>query len=414
MPEKSIKTNNIIEIKNGVVAPKSPLLKILENKRPGDYPGLSKAYIGAAQVYSSPLLAGPPICDELMALIQHMFTEDEAEIVRRIKPLTRKTAAWIARSARISEDEVKPVLDRLAREKCILLATGNGRGRKYSVMPILPGTFEAVMIVSSWDDLTDWQKEFARLFEDLYGTGYITDYLKHDTPMVRYLPVEQSIQAHPMALPSDSLEEIFDRYNTFAVGLCQCRMTEELAGRGCGRTLENCVSFGEPLKAASNAGKLRLISREEALDIKRQAEAEGLVNWMINEESGKWVGCSCSCCGCCCHMMKTVTDYDMPAMIAPPHFLPRFDYSACNYCTKCALACPMGAITVDAKGKNHIHNVKRCIGCGQCLVACDKQKAVTMEAVPGYAEPPSSYASLAAKLAPNVLRTAYSAWRSRK
>ena len=135
---------------------------------------------------------------------------------------------------------------------------------------------------------------------------------------------------------------------------------------------------------------------------------------MINEESGKFMGSSCSCCGCCCHMMRTVNEFNMPAMIAPPHFLPDFDLSNCDYCGKCARACPMGAISTDMKGKLHDHQLERCIGCGQCVIACDKKKAVKMEAMPNYKTPPSSYPALLMKVTPNMLRTAWDVWRSRK
>jgi MinD superfamily P-loop ATPase len=76
----------------------------------------------------------------------------------------------------------------------------------------------------------------------------------------------------------------------------------------------------------------------------------------------------------------------MPSRIAPPHFLPEVDFDRCNFCGKCALACPMGAITVDIVNNKHVHDPNRCIGCAQCAVACSKLKAIEMEAVPGYQE----------------------------
>ncbi|MCP4750581.1 MAG: hypothetical protein GY866_06790 [Proteobacteria bacterium] len=85
--------------------------------------------------------------------------------------------------------------------------------------------------------------------------------------------------------------------------------------------------------------------------------------------------------------MRSVSEFSMPAAISPPHFLPVRYTNKCATCGKCALRCPMGAITVGVKAKTYQHSRDRCIGCGQCVVACDKHQALTMEAVPDYQEP---------------------------
>ncbi len=401
-------------INGGVVGPRAPLGKTYKIKSPGDYPNVAQAYHDVAKLYSSPRLMGPPICDEFMALIQHMFTEEEASIARHFKPFQRKTAAQIAGKAHRPVAEVKEILERLGRVKFVLLSMGDEADRRYAVMPIVPGTFEAVMATTSIDKLNEWQKEFARLFEALHETGFIVDYAKNKVPGVRYLPITKTISAHPLALPSDKLEEIFDRYNHFAVTNCQCRLTEIVAGRGCGKPLEVCVAFGEATQMLADYDKARMIEKQEAIEIKREAEAAGLVSWMINEESGKFVSSSCSCCGDCCHMMRGVTEFNVPSMIAPPHFLPQFDQQSCDHCAKCARRCPMGAITVDMKGKTLAHESKRCVGCGQCVIACDKKRAIAMDAVPDYQEPFKSYLDMAVKLTPAALKTTWSVWRSRR
>ncbi len=415
MAKEKSRATTIIQINQGIVGPKPPLTKRVNIKPLGAYPDVPKAFRDTAKLYSSTRLAGPPICDEFMDLIMHMFSEEEADIVRHFKPMGRLTAAKAARASNRPAEEVREILDRLSRERFILLAMGEGTDRKYAVMPILPGTFEAVMMTTSMDNLSDWQRRFAELFERLVETGYLTDYLKYDLPAVRYLPSYQSLGPQQSALPSDRLEEIMDRYKTFGVTNCQCRMTEILAGRGCGRPLENCVIFGEGVvNVLAAAGKAREIEKQEAVEIKRQAEAAGLVSWVFHEDSGKYGSSSCSCCGCCCHMMQTVTQYNMPAMIAPPRYLPVFDLTACDHCTRCALRCPMGAITVDTRAKTHVHDVKRCVGCGQCVVACDKARAITMEPVKDYKKPPGSYVALGAKLTPNLLRSSLNAWLARR
>ncbi|MBU0994239.1 MAG: 4Fe-4S binding protein [Proteobacteria bacterium] len=407
-------SNRFIQINSGIIGPCNPKPKTVVYKNIGDYPQISKAYLDTAKCYSNPIVIGPPICDELISLVQHMFTEEEASVVRHLRayPLG-KTAEKIAKLENRPVNEIREILDRLATEKRLIVRHGWENRKIYDILPIVPGTFEMALMRPSLDTLTDWHKTFAVLFEELWGTGYLMDFIKFPIPAVRYLPVMKSISALPVAWPSDKLEEVLDRYNVFAVGMCQCRMTEKIVERECGRPLENCTAFGMAAFPLINAGMMRRVEKKEIIDIKAKAEASGLVSWMFNEESGKGPAGSCSCCGCCCHMMRTVSEFNMPGMIAPPHFIPEFDSAACDYCGKCAKSCPMGAITVDVKGKTTGHSIDRCVGCGLCAIACNKKHAVRMTAVPEYKKPPSGWVSLIAGLAPNVARAFWTAWRKR-
>ncbi len=404
--------NRVININKGVASPITPLTKTLTQKKIGDYPGVPRVYFEVAKTFGSTFFAGPPLCDEFMALIQHMFTEEEASIVRDLKPFRiAKTTQTVAKKEHRPVDEVHEILESMANDKRIVLSFGSNHKKRYTILPIVPGTFEMSLMRTSLDTLTDWHRKFAELFEELWETGFMIDYLKHPAPAVRYLPVIQNVSALPAAWPSDRLEVILDRYDEFAVGLCQCRMTMDITGKGCGKPMGNCTSYGPLSKHLIEKGMMRRSEKKEILEIKAEAEANGLVTWAFNEESGKGSSGSCSCCGCCCHMMRTVNELNMPGFIAPPHFMPELDSGKCDYCAKCAKACPMGAITVDMKGKSHHHKPERCIGCGLCMVACDKKHAIELKPVADYKKPPKSWASYFAGLTPNMLRNA---WYARK
>ena len=159
-------------------------------------------------------------------------------------------------------------------------------------------------------------------------------------------------------------------------------------------------------------GWLTQVSKKDVLEFKREAETHGLVNWMMNVQSTKGQ-CSCSCCGCCCHAMRIVNEFNAPGLIAPPHFLPRLDSALCTYCGKCATNCPMGAIVVDTRQKTHQHLRERCIGCGLCVLACNERRALVMEPVPNYRLPYRSWFSLIAHSAPGALMTSWKLWRQR-
>jgi Pyruvate/2-oxoacid:ferredoxin oxidoreductase delta subunit len=282
-------------------------------------------------------------------------------------------------------------------------------------MPIMPGIFEMVLIGVSPETMSPWHRRFAELFEALYETGYMVDYQQGQTqpsPFVRVLSVGRTIEAHPMALPSDRLEVVLDRFDTFGIGQCQCRMTMQVAGQGCGKPLGNCTVMGQWAEQGIQKGWLKPVSRSGVLDIKREAESHGLVTWIMNVESSKGQ-CSCSCCGCCCHAMRAVNEFNSPGVLTPAHFVPRFDDARCTFCGRCAKNCPMGALVVDVRQRSRKHLTQRCIGCGLCVVACGDQRAVAMEPVPDYKLPYKSWFSFQFHSTTSMLKGAWRAWRSR-
>jgi ferredoxin len=326
-------------------------------------------------------------------------------------------------------------------------------------MPIMPGIFEMALIAHTPESVTDWHRRFVELFEALYETGFSLDYQHRVTPSVRYLPVGKAIEAQPMALPSDKLEVVFDQFEVFGIGQCQCRTAAAVLGRGCGKPLGNCTVMGQWAQRGIDDGSLRQVARKEALEIKREAEAHGMVNWMMNIQRAK-SQCSCSCCGCCCHALRMVNEFNAPGLIAPPHFLPRWEAAKCIACGKCAKRCPMGAIIVDTNRTPHTpragaaggmptlvvgledrvaaascprpaggqypadgtrsmpatfrHLRERCVGCGQCVLACDARRALTMEPVRPYRTPFRNWPSLLAHAAPGFLLTSWNVWRQRR
>lgn len=410
---ESSQPQRVIEVRRSILEPPAPPLRPIRIRRLSDYGGLPAAYRHVARKYSSPLLMGPPVCDELMALVQHLYTEEEAAVVRHLGMIRGRTAAQVARAEHRPVDEVLPILERLANEKQCIVSSGSGVKRRYHLMPIVPGTFEMVLIRCTPETLSDWHRRFIELFEALFATGYSMQYAGATPPVVRYLPVGRAIETHPMALPTDRLEDVLERFEWFGVGQCQCRLAAQSEGHGCGKPLGNCAVMGRWALTGIRRGWLRKVSKPEMLDIKREAEAHGMVNWMMNVQASGGQS-SCSCCGCCCHLMRVVAEFSAPGLFAPPHFRPQRDPSRCNCCGRCAAGCPMKAIVTDAGAKTFQYLPQRCVGCGLCALACERRRALSLEPVPDYQLPYKSWFSLAMRSVPGMLRTSWNVWRSRR
>ena len=408
-------TRRVIEVNKHVLGSTKPRPETPRPKTLADFPGVPRVHLEVARKLASPLLTGPPVCDELVAFVQHLFTEEEAAVVRHLGQFAGMSAADLAKAEHRPIEQIEPVLHRLAVGKRAIAASGLPGRYKYRLMPIMPGIFEMVLIGESPDTLSPWHRRFAELFEALYETGYIVDYQERQTspsPFVRVISVGSTIEAHPMALPSDRLEIILDRFTVFGVGQCQCRMTMQVAGQGCGKPVGNCTVMGQFAEQGIHQGWLRQVSRTDVLKIKREAEAHGLVTWIMNAESTKGQA-SCSCCGCCCHAMRMVTEFNAPGVMAPAHFLPRFDGAKCTYCGQCARNCPMGAMVVDGLQRTRAHSRARCIGCGLCVLACGDRRAVAMEPVPDYTLPYQSWFAYQVRATAGMVKNAWTVWRRR-
>src|SRR5512142_2172465 len=82
--QESRTSRKVIEIGKGLFAPTAPRPRTIRGRPIEQFTGVPQAYLDVMKKLSSPLLMGPPISDELLAFVRHLFTEEEAGVVRHL------------------------------------------------------------------------------------------------------------------------------------------------------------------------------------------------------------------------------------------------------------------------------------------------------------------------------------------
>jgi formate hydrogenlyase subunit 6/NADH:ubiquinone oxidoreductase subunit I len=109
----------------------------------------------------------------------------------------------------------------------------------------------------------------------------------------------------------------------------------------------------------------RYISKEEAKEIIKKNEKEGLVMQPFNAQKA---GGMCSCCGDCCGVLRSLKMQPKPAQAICSNYFAWVDEDLCTGCETCGERCQMEAIAAY-EGISKI-NLDRCIGCGLCVSTC--------------------------------------------
>jgi NAD-dependent dihydropyrimidine dehydrogenase PreA subunit len=334
----------------------------------------------------------------LLEFVKNLFTPEEAAIAQYLKMIRGTSAEDVADYSGRPIAEVAAVLSRLADEKrAIFVIEEKDEPREYALMPLAPGTFEQVLMEGKDGE---YQRRHGQLFDAIYDTGYMAKIIKNKMPFVRYLPIERTVTASPNILPSDKLSEMLDAAKTFALGFCQCRQAHAFAGKGCGRSFETCVVTDGMADYVISQKIMRKIDRYEAMDVKQRAIEAGCITMSANVKPGM-PNAFCSCCSCCCDVLRTITQFNTPGLIAPPHFRPKRNETLCIKCGACVKNCPMKAHVLSDKGWEYRND--RCIGCGICSAKCPKN-ALAMNEVKDYSPPASSIFGLGLKITPGYMK----------
>ena len=288
-------------------------------------------------------------------ILRRLFTPEDAELAIHLGLIPEEPRV-IARRAKISVEEATRRLKEMSKKSLIQGIQQKGKPPLYMALQFIVGFWEGQVNKLSRELVEDFEEYFPSLIDaNAWGK----------TPQMRTIPVEKSITVQPEVMPYERAEEIVRTNKTFAVSNCICRQEQRILGKGCDKPEESCMQFGVAANFVVETGRGRAISQEEALAILHRAEEAGLVLQPANSKDPIFI---CTCCGCCCGVLRILKSYPAPASIVASPFLASHNIDTCNGCGLCAKRCPMEATRLD--NKKAILNLDRCIGCGLCVSTC--------------------------------------------
>lgn len=337
-------------------------------------------------------------CDEFTALIQELFTAEEAKLAASMPLGTNSLRAISDRTGRAAE-EIRPLLESLA-DKGLVFHQVRSEEDHYKLMAVLPGFFEFQFMKGG---TTERDRRLARLFKDYFeraeaaSAGADLSLLRKITPFSRVIPVEKELTAGSQIQPYEKVSEYIRQAEHISVSTCYCRHFGELLGEPCDKPKENCMAFGPNARFAHERGYGRLISREEALKILDDAEEAGLVHMSSN--TARYIDFICNCCPCHCGILRSFSKMNMPSLGAVSNFRLEVDEEACIGCGDCVERCPMEALRVE----DELVRVDRarCIGCGLCNSACPSE-ALSMGRIEEGPAPPWDHKALDASILESI------------
>ncbi len=250
------------------------------------------------------------------------------------------------------------------------------------LLPTAPGIFEFPLMKHKHLNL-DFER-LGQLWQQYYDTGWGHELHGSQTNMSRVIPVKKAIPFILNILPFEQASHYINAAEYISIADCPCRLSQ----KKCHNPIEVCLGFGRTAQFLTERKMARLITKEEAFKILKQAEEAGLVHCTSNTlDRLEYI---CNCCPCCCGILGAATRLKGTASKPVSNFYSTIYAESCNGCRICEDRCPVEAITVNDTA---IVDTNLCLGCGLCASACPTE-AITLRRKADSTEPPKKFRDL--------------------
>ena len=281
--------------------------------------------------------------------MENIVSDDEADIAIAAGLRKERTAGWLAAKVGKTVAEIQPALDNLVYYGVFRRVYSEELGEDTYFMQIFaPGILE--MMVNN-QPLMAAHPEVGRAFEEYTRLRMQTmgPILPDGYGLMRVIPVESAIEGLPGVTDDERLSYYLNKYDTFSVSPCSCRASRTLLGDGCGHLAEDmCVQMGKGAEHYIRSSRARQISREEAYEIVKRAEENGLMHDIPNIEGSGETSAICNCCACACFGLRAGMMFGARDAIRS-NFVAEVDEAKCVACAQCVEVCPGNALKLGQK-----------------------------------------------------------------
>lgn len=275
-------------------------------------------------------------------ILEPVTTDEEAEIALHLEIRKYKTVEEVAKLCGKPATEVEKILYKMAVDGSIKVEQEDGVD-KYCLELFVPGVMEYMVVnkenVKKYPVIAECFEEYTRKLG-----GLMAGNIPVGSGVMRVIPIESAVEGDTRRASYEEISHILNKHDIFSVSDCACRTSMRVIGQGCGHTIEDmCIQVGPAAEYYIRTGKGRQVTRQEAIDICKRAEKEGMVHSIPNLSGPGNALAICNCCGCSCFGLRNTTFYRNP------------DWSRSNY------------VAVVDKDK--------CVACGECVENCQANAA---------------------------------------
>ena len=282
-----------------------------------------------------------------------VLTDEEALLALKLGVRKPKTLSEIVKISGLEEKKCEALLEEMSRKGLLEYNWENAAHEKQYVLPMyVPGCAEFFNMNAK---ILEANPEMGTFFEHMSRLP-----LEKITPFVpeggagigmHVIPVEKAIEMENESVDLEHISYWLSKYEgKYAASPCSCRRSRLTYDEGCADDPEGwCVAVGDMADYVVETQKDgRYISKEEALDIFRQAEESGFVHQITNIDGKDKIFAICNCNVNVCYALRTSQLFNTPNM-SRSAYIAKVEKQNCVACGKCVEACPAGAVKLGQK-----------------------------------------------------------------
>lgn len=285
--------------------------------------------------------------DPRFKLLEKVVSEEMAEVALALEYRVHLLPEQIAEKCGKSVERTTELLWDLAMAGVATVKKEDGKDT-FWYETWVPGIFE--MVVNNKENAAKYP-QISKAFDDygLMRNPIAAGNFPVGLGLMRVIPIESSIDGSTRKASSEEVSKYINEARVISVSDCSCRTSREDMNQGCGHLKEDmCIQLGDAAEYYIRTGRGREISKEEAYEIIRKAERDGLMHSIPNTEGEGHTHAICNCCGCSCYALRAASMYHNPDMVRS-NFVSTIDPEKCVGCGECVEVCPTNAIKLGHK-----------------------------------------------------------------